>query len=279
MGMDVATAADSAIAVATSNMVARLLPFLARLGVGPADLTLLLYGGAGGLHGPILAEEIGIGRIIVPRLPSVFCAFGSLAADLVHDAVRSVHGDPLDVVALGSIVAELSGEGRRWVERQSRPGQLLGMDQIVFAAMRYAAQSFTIEVDLTAVVAGQGDMEAVAAAFHRAHASLFGHANPSGAVVIDEIRLRSIGRQARPAARAVAASPMAAPEPMERRDMRIGGVPVTGVPVYSRSGLPVGWHCAGPAIIEQDIATVLVLPGHLARVGAFGDLELTRAAE
>ncbi len=274
MGMDVGAAADSAIAVATSNMLARLLPFLARLGVGPTDLTLMLYGGAGGLHGPILAEEIGIRRIVVPRLPSVFCAFGCLVADLVHDAVRSVHGEVLDAAGLRSVVAELSEIGRGWLERQSRPGQLLGVEQLVFAEMRYAAQSFTIPVDITAVVAEQGD---IAAAFHRAHRALFGHANPAGAVALDEVRLRTIGRQARPAARPEPEVPSRA-EPMERRDLRIGGVAIAGVPVFARAGLPVGWHCAGPAIIEQDIATVLVLPGHTARVGAFGDLELTRGA-
>ena len=78
---DVTGAAESAIAVATSNMLAKILPYLARVGVEPSDCTLMIFGGAGGLHGPLLADELGIKRIVAPRAPSVFCAFGCLVSD------------------------------------------------------------------------------------------------------------------------------------------------------------------------------------------------------
>lgn len=39
-------------------MVAGVLPYLARQGVDPEDLTLLVYGGGGGIHGPPLAAEL-----------------------------------------------------------------------------------------------------------------------------------------------------------------------------------------------------------------------------
>ena len=54
--------------------------------------TLVLFGGAGSLHGPLLAHELGIRRMLVPRTPSVFCAFGGLVSELVHDVVATAYG-------------------------------------------------------------------------------------------------------------------------------------------------------------------------------------------
>ena len=87
LGRDVEAAAEACIAVSTANMTAWVLPYLARVGVDPQELTLLLYGGAGAVHGPLLAEELGIGKVIVPRTPSVFCALGGVVSDLVHDVI------------------------------------------------------------------------------------------------------------------------------------------------------------------------------------------------
>ena len=74
--------------------------------------TLMIYGGAGAIHGPLLADEMGIGHVVVPRLSSVFCAFGGLVSDLLHDGVRNVHGLALDGQALAGTFAALRREGK-----------------------------------------------------------------------------------------------------------------------------------------------------------------------
>lgn len=76
LGIAVEAVADMAVTIATSNMVAGVLPYLARKGVDAEDLTLLVYGGGGAIHGPLVASEIGINRILVPASPAVFCALG-----------------------------------------------------------------------------------------------------------------------------------------------------------------------------------------------------------
>ena len=39
----------------------------------------------------MIAEELEISRILVPRESSIFCAAGMLRSDLKHDYVRSYH--------------------------------------------------------------------------------------------------------------------------------------------------------------------------------------------
>jgi len=273
LGMDVVMLAESAMDVATSNMLAKITPFLARLGVDATDLTLMIFGGAGGVHGPILADEIGIRRIIVPRLPSVFCAFGGLVSDLVHDAVRSVNGVALTADRLRHIYAELVSEGRAWLDRQSHDGQVRDVDHLMQADMRYAAQSFTIQVDLSPHAAGA--MEAVTAAFHAEHERLFGHATVTAPIAIDTLRVRTIGRQAKPPPIALPAGETTV-APVEFRRLRFGRYWIEDVPIFDWIGLSPGWSVTGPCIIQQDLATVLIPPAYTARVGALGDLELSR---
>ena len=50
---------------------------------------LIAYGGAGPLHASRIAREIGSQRVIVPRAPGHFCAFGMLYSDLRYDYVRT----------------------------------------------------------------------------------------------------------------------------------------------------------------------------------------------
>lgn len=54
-------------------------------GEDPRDYTLLAFGGGGGLHGAILARELGITKIIIPRYSSVFSAWGMLMSEARRD--------------------------------------------------------------------------------------------------------------------------------------------------------------------------------------------------
>jgi N-methylhydantoinase A len=273
---DVAGAAESAIQVATSNMLAKVLPFLARQGVGPADLNLLIFGGAGGIHGPILAEELGIRRIVVPRIPSVFCAYGCLVSDLVHDGVQTVRGAAPSSGLVVAAFAELRRIGEAWLKRQSFPGQVIATEHIHLADMRYAAQSFTIPVDISAAIGANEPLDMIVSLFHAEHERLFGHANRASPVAIDDLRLKTVGRQAKPHVEAHPATGAATVPPAGRRPIRFGGRTLDAA-IHGWSSLPAGWSATGPAIIEQDLATILVPPSYQASVGRFGDLELKGA--
>ena len=54
-------------------------------GLDPRDFTLVALGGAGGIHGAALAEELGIRTVLVPRSPGVLSAAGLLSAVIEHE--------------------------------------------------------------------------------------------------------------------------------------------------------------------------------------------------
>jgi len=275
LGTDVVAAAESCLAVASSNMLTKVLPFLARLGVEPSELTLMIFGGAGGIHGPLLADDVGIRRIVVPRWPSVFCAYGCLVSDLVQDTVETVLGKPLDAAAIAQRFDTLKTRAEAWLDKQVERSSLTGVAHQAIADMRYAAQSFTVATDVSRAVTAREGLPAYAEAFHAEHQRLFGHHDPEGRVAFNELRLRLSASLPRPGATKLNRGG-AEPAPLRHRRVRYDGSWHDAVAIYARDKLPVGWRGKGLMIVEQDNATILVPPGFTATVGDYGDLILAK---
>src|SRR5690606_23464944 len=59
-----ARTAEGALAVTTAGMATELYKTLAARGLDPATFALVPFGGAGPTHANLLAEEVGIGRVV-----------------------------------------------------------------------------------------------------------------------------------------------------------------------------------------------------------------------
>lgn len=110
LGVDVAHAAAAIIAAFQSNIGQHVGAALAHSGCTPATTTLLAYGGGGPMIAPGIAAAAGIRRVLVPRLSSVFSAFGIGFSHLAHEYQVPLHDG-------GGELAGLSGELRRRAER------------------------------------------------------------------------------------------------------------------------------------------------------------------
>ncbi|MCB1492395.1 MAG: hydantoinase/oxoprolinase family protein [Rhodobiaceae bacterium] len=280
LGCDTVGAAEACMTVGTSNMLAHSLPFLARLGVDPQELTLILFGGAGSIHGPLLAEELGIDRILVPRTPSVFCAFGCLVSDLVHDVVRTVLGTEIGDAAGEQVFRDMEAEAEAWLAQQIGPEWLKRTETARFAAMRYVGQAFDVDVPVPDGAFATGSGSQVAKAFHREHERLYGHADPEAPFEFVQFRVRITGTLPHPEA----AGGTFAPDPAlpsetairERRDIRLDGRWYRDVPIHDRDTLSPGTRLSSPTIIEQDDTVILVPARFHADVGVWGDILMQR---
>jgi len=273
---DIYTAAEMCITVASSNMVAGVLPYLARQGVDPEELTLLVYGGAGALQGPLLAAEIGVQRILVPATPSVFCALGGLVSELSHDALETVQGAVLDGAAIATKFAALREHAAAWLSRQAHADLLVDTIFECWAEMRYVGQSFQVDVRLPDTAIASHDTAAMREAFHIEHERLYSHADRMGAVEFVNLRMRVRGAMSIPQP----ASPKAAGDGdafKGVRSMRFQNRVFPDARVYERARLRLDEAVPGPAVIEQPDATIVVPPDFVARVGAYGVILITRS--
>ena len=276
LGMTPDEAAESVVRVAVSNMYAEFTKILSRAAVDPRDFALVAFGGAGPVVGALVAREVGIATVFVPRSPGTLCALGAISADIVNDAVRTVHvrvdAAPLAAAALSEQYDALRAELADWLARHGA-----GAGAATFRAaadMRYVGQSYEIEVPVEPAWLVPGGEAAILPAFHRAHERAFGHADRQAPAEIVNLRVQlRAGRPRVPLAEVPASA--AALAPRATRRIWLDGRP-TQAQVFDRASLGPGARLAGPAIIEQADTTVLVPTGHVGDVDRFGNLLLRR---
>ena len=271
VGLPAMAAAEGVHRLANVRMADGIRIATVRRGVDPRHFTLLAFGGAAGLHASAVARELGMQRVAVPIFAAGLSAWGMLHTDLRYEMARSElasGGVPEDAV-LRTIWAGLEADGR------ARVASWFGgkVETRRAADMRYGEQVFEITVPLEAVAwDATGLRDRVTDAFHARHETLFTYALLEEEVVLVNARLAVIGRlpPMQPPQAVAGGSPAAA---FATRRAQIEGVE-RELPVFDFTALAAGQEIAGPAIVESDTTTVLLLPGDTARMDGHGWLVL-----
>ena len=282
LGMTAREAAEGIRRIVDMRMADEVKVFAAKRGVDAQDFTLLPFGGAGAVHAGAVADELGIGRILVPPQPGAFSALGLLCTDVVHDYVRS-ELRPMDQVSPDHAEAIFAGQESRAADELRSEGLDAARAQYGRELdMRYTGQGYELRVPLDGLGAGGLDAAAMAAArdrFDEIHAQIHGHAAKERPVEIVSYRLRV--RVPVPKYEPVEeASDAAGDAPAEAvkgtRTVYFDGDTGTETTIYERTGLPVGSGISGPAIVEQFDATTVVPAGWTAAVDGYRNLILSR---
>jgi N-methylhydantoinase A len=246
-----------------------------RRGVDPRGFALLAFGGAAGLHASAVARELGMTRILVPRLASVLSAYGMLGSDLRVELSRShvAEAHALDAEELRGLFAELEREGRARLAAAGFDGPV----RVHRAAdMRYGEQIFEVAVDLDPIPWGAPDLlERIAAAFHRRHEELYTYSLPDRAPVLVNVRVAVVGELEAPPAEPPRPSGPPVP-PRATRRIFLGDW--CEAPVFELDALAPAQIVDGPALVESTTTTVLLRAGDRARVTPEGWLDVTLPA-
>jgi N-methylhydantoinase A len=261
LGLDAVDAARAIIRVADANMADAVRLVSIRRGYDPREFALVVFGGAGALHGASLARELGIPTVIVPPNPGITSALGCLLVDVRHD-LAEMHLRRIDDVEPGEIeteFAKLEQEARDRLATEGVPEDRMTLQRLI--AMRYLGQwrSLQVEVD-----ADMRDFDAILARFHDEHEREFAYRRDGAPVEIYQLALRAVGITPKPELKRFEDGGEM-PEPIETREAHFDG-PAVDTPVYDRDALPAGARVEGPAIIEQLDSTIVVPPGVTAAV-------------
>jgi N-methylhydantoinase A len=280
LGLDAMTAAEAIVRVATARMAGAIRLISIERGHDPARFTIVPFGGGGALHAGALIKEVGLKSALVPRYPGITSALGCLIADVRHDQVLTVNLDlaGLDAAALDLRMTEAGHAAKAIVEAAGLT--VAAIDVRYELDMHFAGQTHTVAVELPVELgpSGTGVTETIIRrAFEAAYRRAFARVLPGVPVRIVSLRTAAIGR--RPAFDLTALAPaasasVAAAEQGMRRVWFDGALRETRI--YDRLALPVDAAVAGPAILEQPDATVVVDPGLRAEVDRFGNLIVSR---
>lgn len=276
LGLELEDAALAIRRINDAHMADAMRVVAARRGVSLAESTMVACGGAGPLHGALIAEELGIRQVLVPPLPGVFSALGLLCTDICQDYVQSVLED-LDSETAGDLAEGFRRLEQRALAEMAAEGfapQRVGFIHEVDA--RYRGQGFEIRVPVPAPHSPDV-CTALRRSFHDAHQRLYGHVAETEPVELVSYRVRAVVPMPKYLPPEVAGGDDAVlPQPGRRTLVFAGGrVEAT---IWRRSDLGPGASIPGPAVVEQEDTTVLVPPDWTATTDPYGDLVLTREA-
>ena len=270
LAMDADEAALAIVRVQVAGMITGIRAVSVERGWDPRDFALVPFGGAGSLYAGLIAEDLGIERIFVPVEPGVLSALGMLLSDVKHTDVAT---RLMDTDTAEAAVFERIYEGLERNLHRELDGEGMDADAIRFERscdMRYRGQAYEINVPVPGVAA-HGLVAAMTGAFHALHRSLYGQAAEGDPVEFVNYRVTGIGVIRKPE--------LKAREDGERRaepsGVRRACFPGTGrieTPVFERADLAPGAALAGPALIEEPGATVVLFPGHRLTVDRLGNL-------
>jgi N-methylhydantoinase A len=281
LGMSAVAAANGILRIASTAMSYAVKAVTTERGLDIGDFALVAYGGAGPLHATAIAKELGIRRVIIPRAPGVFSAFGMLFSDLRYDYVRSWFErlERADFAEIDRIYDALEGEGRASIAATSVKPQEIAIARA--ADMRYVGQEHAVTVDLPMALFAAKDRDGIKRAFDEMHLLRYGTNAPKERAEIVSLRSTITGVMRKPPQEKVEAGNAAPPQASFT-----GARPVffaetndfVETKTFARAALLAGNTIQGPALVEEHASTTVVLPGDTLTVDPYGNLMIAVGA-
>ncbi|KAI6238728.1 hypothetical protein M3Y99_00654500 [Aphelenchoides fujianensis] len=204
-------------------------------GYNTADHVLVCFGGAGGQHACAIARTLGMKKVKIHRYSGILSAYGLVLANAVVEE-QEAFMNRLDEEHFEHLVDRFTSLEKKCEEKLKK--QDFSGDQIEHERILHLRYDRTDCVLIVSRPSGEGgaQLKQYAEEFERAYKKEFGFIIPDRPVVIDDIRIRSVGN--------------------------------------GQSKLKFGHQIEGPALIIDKNATVVVEPRASCHVDAFGNLEL-----
>jgi len=254
--------------------------FAAKRGVDLTAFTLLPFGGAGAVHAAAVAEELGMGRILVPPRPGAFSALGLICTDVVHDYLRSdlKPRSQIDADHAEAIFATLEAKARADIEAEGLNAADARYSREL--DLRYAGQGYELRTPLDGLFVERmsaATLDAARMRFDERHAQIHGHSAKDRPVEIVSYRLRLRVEVPKFEQRReeLPSTPTTPPRKGERA-VWFDSARATVSALYERDKLDPGTMLVGPAIVEQFDATTAIPSGWHATVDGFRNLVLSK---
>src|SRR6266849_339739 len=260
--------ADGFIRIAVENMANAIKKISVQRGYDVTRYALNCFGGAGGQHACLVADALGMTKVLIHPYSSLLSAYGMGLADIRATRQQAIE-EPLGEVAkraLGEIGSRLGEEARKEVAGQGVPERDISVH--ARAHIRYAGTD-------TPLVIAAGSLAEMKKSFETAHKARFGFIDETKELVIEAVSVEAIGGGAKftEAPLATTADPL--PSPARRTRFYSGGR-WHDASVFTRDRLMPGHEVPGPAIVIEPHQTIVVEDGWQAALTEKNHLVLSR---
>jgi N-methylhydantoinase A len=272
LGIDGVEAAWGIERIVNANMANETRRILSSHGADPRDLSLLAYGGNGGVHAWAIAAELGVKRYRVPKAAPAFSALGVLVADYRIDLVKAYVApiSQADPPTLQRLMHEALEEADRDLVKPAG----LSREQTridLFVQVAYPGQNFDMSVPCP-----EGDaldaagLSALADRFHDQHERTRGFAFRDQQPTVRGVRLIGQGLTPKPERTAPTGEVGDAASACLGVRQAYFGAEFIETPIYDGPRLATGVEILGPGLIQEPFTVVVVAPGHRALLDEHG---------
>jgi 5-oxoprolinase (ATP-hydrolysing) len=259
--------AEGFLEIAVANMANAIKFISVQRGHDVSDYVLSCFGGAGGQHACLVADELGIERVLVHPMAGVLSALGIGLSEVIAERQCSLEC-PLDRAALAAATSELARLEADAVREVC--GQGVSRDRVDvqrFVHLKYDGTDTALPLALS-------DEAGLREAFEAAYGRRFAFLMPERGLVAEALSVRAVGRPRALSPLAAGAKARGAARRGEARVYTRGEFRVT--PIVEREALAPGEVVEGPAILVEPHATTVVEPGWRAVRRATGEVLLER---
>ncbi|CAH2097807.1 unnamed protein product [Euphydryas editha] len=240
---------------------------------------LACFGGAGAQHACAVARQLGVPAVLVHKYAGecILSAYGMALADVVQEAQ-----EPCALVYCPNNFQQLDMQLDKLaaVCRDKLRAQGFTDSQIVvepYLHLRYAGTDCALMVAPSNKVSQAMKHGDFYAAFVNRYKNEFGFTLSGRDVLVDDVRVRGIGKSAIAEEKALPSGKGV--KPSVEKTVKVyfeGGYQDTAI--YLLEKLLPDQEIPGPAIIMDSLSTILVEPGSRADITKFGDIRITIGA-
>ena len=220
---------------------------------------LATFGGAGGQHACAIAESLGISQIVIHRYSSLLSAHGMALADVVHE-VQEPSSDVFskqDQKKVKERLEKMQSAASKVLGGQGFSEEFISFE--LYLNMRYQGTDTSLMV-----IKPEGDWD-FGKKFIEDHESEFGFTLPEREIVVDDFRVRAIGKSDQKHDKTVDEQLKnlklnkikSKPHSVQRVYFENGRLDTS---IYQLKSLSTGDTIDGPAVIIDETQTIVISP-------------------
>lgn len=259
-------AAEGFLHIAVENMANAIKKISVQRGYDISEYTLCCFGGASGQHACLVAETLGMQRVLLHPFAGVLSAYGMGLAD-----VRQIQTQSVEKALSNVNLNQLQQQRHKLMHNTLEHIQAQGVST---HNLRYETRLHCRYdgSDSSLLLAWQDeDASSLQQAFNQAHQQRFGFTTPEKALIIASLEVEAIAAEnPQIASFATASSPANVQQyhPVYLRGQW------HDTPFYQRDELACGQQIHGPAVILETTGTIVVEPDWQACLDTQGNLLL-----
>ncbi|GAB3751957.1 hydantoinase B/oxoprolinase family protein [Spirosoma pomorum] len=228
--------------IANETMAAAIRTISVARGFDPKSYSLLVFGGAGGLHGCAIARLLGMERMVLPFDGGLLSAYGIGQAQIERLATQSVL-QPLDEVNadLADLVTALADQAMQQLHQEVQDNVPMQVKSAV-AFLRFKGQEATVDVPIT---------NKLEADFRDRYQQRYGHIPENRPIELESVRVL---------VSTVQDEQFISTQPVSHRHA-VPAFQAGSYPAYDWTKLQEGDTFRGPALLLNTTSSAFIEPG------------------